>query len=84
MWSNLERKGSFGLAEPKIDTYFLPGIDSDGKEFACNAADLGLMPGLEKSPGEGCGNPLQYSCVENPIDRGAWWATVQAVTKSQT
>ena len=48
---------------------------SAGKEFACNAADLGLIPGLGRSPGEGNGNPLQYSCLENPMDRGAWRAT---------
>ena len=44
----------------------------------------GLTPGLERSPGGGHGNPLQYSCLENPMDRGAWWATVHRVTKSQT
>ena len=44
---------------------------SDGKESACNAGDLGLIPGLGRSPGEGTGNPLQYSCPENPMDRGA-------------
>ena len=43
----------------------------DGKESACNAGDLGSIPGLGKSPGEGNGNPLQYSCLENPMDRGA-------------
>ena len=47
-----------------------PG-DSDGKESACNVGDLGLIPGLENSPGEGNGSPLQYSCLENPVDRGA-------------
>ena len=57
---------------------------SDGKEFACNAGDLGSIPGSERSPGEGNGNPLQYSCLENPMDRGAWWATVHGVTESQT
>ena len=57
---------------------------SDGKESACNAGDLGSIPGLGRSPGEGNGNPLQYSCLENPMDRGAWWATVHGVTKSQT
>ena len=45
---------------------------SDGKEFACNAEDLGSIPGLGKSPGEGNGNPLQYSCLENPMDGGTW------------
>ena len=47
---------------------------SDGKEAACNAGNLGLIPGLGRSPGEGNGNPLQYSCLENSMDRGAWWA----------
>ena len=46
-----------------------------------NAGDMGLIPGLGISPGEGNGNPLQYSCLENSIDRGAWWATVHGVTK---
>ena len=55
-----------------------PG-DSDSKESACNVGDLGLIPGLGGSPGEGNGNPLQYSCLENPIDRGAWRATVHEV-----
>ena len=53
---------------------------SDGKESACNARD----PGLGRSRGEGNGNPLQYSCLENSMDRGAWQATVHGVTKSQT
>ena len=48
-----------------------PG-SSDGKESACNAGDLGLIPGSERSPGEGNDNPLQYSCLENSMDRGAW------------
>ena len=49
---------------------------SDGKESACNAGDLGLIPGLGRSFGEGNGGPLQYSCLENPMDTGAWRATV--------
>ena len=57
---------------------------SDGKESACNPGDLSSIPGLEKSPGEGNGNPLQYSCLENPTDGGAWWATVHGVAKSRT
>ena len=60
-----------------------PG-DSNGEEFACNAGDPGSEPGLGRSPGEGNGNPLQYSCLENLMDRGAWRATVHGVTKSQT
>ena len=61
----------------------LPG-DSEVKASACNAGDLGLIPGLGKSPGEGHGNPFQYSCLENPMDGRAWWATVQGVAKSWT
>ena len=56
----------------------------DGKASAYNAGDPGSIPGLGRSPGEGNGNPLQYSCLENPMDRGAWWATVHGVTKSRT
>ena len=54
------------------------------KESVCNAEDLSLIPRLGRSPGEGNGNPLQYSCLENPMDRGAWWAIVQGVAKSRT
>ena len=57
---------------------------SEVKVSACNAGDLGSIPRSERSPGEGNGNPLQYSCLENPMDGGAWWATVHRVTKSQT
>ena len=56
----------------------------DGKESACNVGHPGLIPGLGRSPGEGNGNPLQYSCLENPTDGGAWQVTVHGVTKSQT
>ena len=59
-----------------------PG-SSAGNESACNAGDLGLIPGLGRSPGEGNGNPLQYFCLENSMDRGAWRATVHWVAKSQ-
>ena len=55
---------------------------SENKASACNAGDLGLIPGLGISPGEGNGNPLQYSYLENPMDRGVWWATVHGVAKS--
>ena len=57
------------------------------KNPAANAGDtrdMGLIPGLGRSPGEGNGNPLQYSCLENPMDRGAWWAVVLGVANSQT
>ena len=61
---------------------FPAGLDS--KESPCIAGDLGSIPGSGQSPGEGNGNPLQYSCLENCMDRGAWWATVPGVTKSRT
>ena len=62
---------------------WLPG-GSDGKVSASNAGDPGSIPGLGRFPREGNGNPLQDSCLENPMDRGAWWATVHGVAKSQT
>ena len=57
---------------------------SDGKVSAYNAGDWGSMPGSGRSPGEGNGNPLQYSCLDNPMDGGAWWTMVHVVTKCQT
>ena len=60
-----------------------PGC-SEVKASACNAGDLHSISGSGRSPGEGSGNPLQYSCVENLMDRGPWWATVHGVAKSQT
>ena len=60
-----------------------PG-SSDGKASAYNTGDPGSIPGSGRSPGEGNGNPLQCSCLENPMDGGAWWATVHGVTKSRT
>ena len=57
---------------------------SNTKEYACNAGDLGLIPRLGRSLGEGNGYPLQHSCLENSMDRGAWQATVHGLTKSWT
>ena len=60
---------------------------SVGKESACSAGDtgdMGSIPRSGRSPGGGHSNPLQYSCLENPMDREAWWATIHGVTKSQT
>ena len=57
---------------------------SDGKVSAYNVGDLGSIPGSGRSPGEGNGNSFQYSCLENPMDRGAWWAAVHGVAKSRT
>ena len=54
---------------------------SDDNAYSCNAGDVGSVPGLERSPGGGNGYPLQYSCLENSMDRGAWWATVLGITK---
>ena len=75
--------------ERERDVYFLlvrtlTPSGSDGKEYACNAGDLGLIPGSGSSPGGGHGNLLHYSCLENPMDRGAWWATVHGIAKSRT
>ena len=74
-----------------IDTIWLIIVDfkgfpgsSDGKASACKAGDLGSIPGLGRSPGDGNGNSLQYSCLENSMDRGAWWGTIHGITKSQT
>ena len=67
----------------EIDILGFPG-GSDDKASVCNAGDLGSIPGLGRSPGQGNGSPLQYSCLENPMDRGAWPATVHGVAKSQT
>ena len=57
---------------------------SEVKAPACNTGDLGSISGSGRFPGEGNGNPLQYSCLENPMDRGAWWATVHGVAKNRT
>ena len=57
---------------------------SDGEESTCNVGDMGLIPGLGRSPGGGHDNSLQCSCLENPMDRGAWQATVHGVAKSWT
>ena len=67
----------------KVRLASLPG-GSEVKASAYDEGDLGLIPGLGRSPGEGNGNQLQYSCLENPMDGGAWWATVRRIAKSQT
>ena len=63
-----------------LNTSYLP-VGSDGKESACNAGDPGSIPGSGRSPGEGNGNPLQYFCLQNSMDRGAWWATVHGLQR---
>ena len=59
-------------------------LSSAGEESACSAREMGSIPGSGRSPGEGTGCPLQYSCLENPMDRGAWWALVHGVAESGT
>ena len=76
------RVGLNFLAFPQSAQGFPGG--SDSKDSACNAGDLGLIPGLGRSPGGGHGNPLQYSGLENPHGRGAWWAIVHGVAESDT
>ena len=68
-----------GILQARILEGFPGG--SDSKESACNAEDPGLIPGLGRFLGEGNGNPLQYYCLENSLDRGVWWATVHGVTE---
>ena len=57
---------------------------SEGNVSACNVGELSLIPGSERSPGEENGIPLQYFCLDNPLDRGAWWVTVHGISKNQT
>ena len=68
----------------EVSVYIDLSCSSDGKESAYNAGDLSSIPGLRRSSGEGHGNPLQYSCLENPMERGAWQATVHGVSESDT
>ena len=67
----------------QYDHVDFPG-GSEGKASACNVGDPGSIPGLGRSPGEGNGNPLQYSCLENSMDGEAWWAIVYGISKSRT
>ena len=83
VFSCLDCSYGFLGRRPQRLSAILPG-GLDGKASTCNAGDPGSIPGLGRYPGEGNGNPLQYSCLENSMDGGAWWATVHGVTKSQT
>ena len=69
-----------GIVCREIHYVGFPG-GSEGKESACNYGDLGLIPGLGRFPGEGNGCLLQYSCLGNPMERGAWWATIHGVKR---
>ena len=93
LYSLLDMKGGGGVKNRLVETtpvklttailHSLPG-GPDRKESAWSAEDLGPIPGLGRSPGEGNGNSLQYSCLGNPMDRGAWQATVHGVAQSRT
>ena len=81
------RRSSQSILKEINPEYYLEGTSQVAlvvKNLPANAGDLGSIPGLGRAPGEGNGNPLQYSCLENPMDRGAWWATVHGVAKSRT
>ena len=88
-WSDLAAAAVSFIFVLPFHSFLLPSWwgfpgSSDGKASAYNAGDPGSVPGSGSSPGEGNGNPLQYSCLENPLERGAWWATVHGVAKSRT
>ena len=74
----------YDVTEKPEQTFQLIQDGSDGKASVYNAGDLGSSPGLGRSPGKGNGNPLQYDCLENPMDRGAWQAIVYGVAKTRT
>ena len=82
-WSQNAQRSSFHLCRWHQQNWGFPS-GSDGKESAWNAGDIGSVPRLEGSPGEGNDNPFQHSCLENSTDRGAWWAIVQGVANSGT
>ena len=84
--SNVQQREHIWIFCDRHCTFSHEGLPfgSDGRESSCNTGDPGLIPGLGRSPGEGNGYPLQYSGLENSMDRGAWWATVHRVTKSWT
>ena len=80
-WTRLKQ---LNTAQHSTTPFRMPPSGSVAKNLPANAGDVGPNPGSGRSPGEGNGNPLQYSCLENPMDRGAWQATVHGVTKSRT
>ena len=81
---NPKLDGSVEKGVAQLSAYMGFSSGSDSRELACSAGDLGLIPGSGRSPGEGNGYLLQYSCLENSTDRGVWQATVHGVTKSWT
>ena len=85
LWSHKESDTTEWVTHTVLEQGFLGG--SRGKNLPANAGnitDMGSIPGWGRSPGEGHGNPLPYSCLENPMDRGTWWATLHRIAKSQT
>ena len=82
-WMNLESVIMNEISQKEENKHVLTPSGSVSKESACNAGDLGSIPGSGRSPGERNGNPLQYSYLENPMDRGAWQTTVHRVAKSR-
>ena len=80
-WTRLKRRSSSSSSSRETDG---ASLVAQIKESACNVGDVGLIPGLGRFPGGGHGNPLQYSCLENPTDRGAWRTAVCGVAKSCT
>ena len=83
-WRCKESDTTERLKWTELSVYIDLPSSSDGKESAYNAGDLSSIPGSGRSSGEGHGNPFQYSCLENPMERGAWWATVHRVSESVT
>ena len=79
-WLQLSDRMTTTIKDFRLDQ----NSSSDSKASACKVGDLGLIPGLGRYPGEGTGNPLQYSCLENSMDRGTWQTTVHGVTESDT
>ena len=77
----LDLWGLYASSHGCPNSHWISPSSSDCKKFTCNPGDLGLIPGLGRSPGGGHGNQLQYSYLENPMDRGAWWAVVHGVTR---
>ena len=83
-WGRKESVATERLLCVCVCVYVYKGFPGGSEVATCNVGDLGSILGSGRSPGEGNGSPLQYSCLENPMDGGAWWATVHEVAKSQT
>ena len=84
LFKRKKETGEMSINNPFCLMDYWASLATDGKESACNAGDPGLIPGTGRFPGGGHGNPLQYSYLENSMERGAWQATVHGVTRSRT